>query len=200
TVETDNPSVLTIDRTSITIPAGDIAAPLQARMVGAGSANIIVSAPGYLPDTILVTSTPAYVYVSSGGTIGVNQILRTYMELDYTAVASGSRTLNIQSLSPGLLDVVTPRVELLRDTPGAEVFLRGVAPGTATVQVSGPGVTTIQFQVQVVPSSLQVLATTNIAPDGVIRTPSTPLTANGVVHEVADTVYARLRSSDPGIV
>lgn len=200
TVESDNPSVLAVDRTSLTLPAGSYGVPLQVRMVAAGSANLIVSAPGYAPDTMLITSTPAYVYVSSSGTIGVNQVLRTFMELDYTAVASGSRTLNIQSLSPGLLNVITPRIELLRDTPGAEVFLRGVAPGTATVQVSGTGVNTMQFQVQVVATELQVLATTNIPPDGVTRVASTALTANGTVYQVADTVYARLRSSNPGVV
>lgn len=200
TVESDNPSVLAVDRTSLTLPAGSYGVPLQVRMVAAGSANLIVSAPGYAPDTMLITSTPAYVYVSSSGTIGVDQVLRTFMELDYTAVASGSRTLNIQSLSPGLLNVMTPRIELLRDTPGAEVFLRGVAPGTATVQVSGTGVNTMQFQVQVVASELQVLATTNIPPDGVTRMASTALTANGTVYQVADTVYARLRSSNPSVV
>src|SRR5690606_28015054 len=132
TVESDNPAVLAVDRTSLTLPAGSYGVPLQVRMVAAGSANLIVSAQGYAPDTMLITSTPAYVYVSSSGTIGVDQVLRTFMELDYTAVASGSRTLNIQSLSPGLLSVITPRIDLLRETPGAEVFLRGVAPGTAT--------------------------------------------------------------------
>src|SRR5690606_29738239 len=76
----------------------------------------------------------------------------------------------------------------------------GVAPGSATVQVSGPGVSTMQFQVQVVTPQLRVTATTNIPPDGVTRVATTIVVANNTVYEVADTVYARLRSSNPDIV
>lgn len=200
TVASENPAVIAVDRATLTLQPGESSVPLQIRAVGPGATNVVVSAAGYAPDTLALTTYASSIYFNSGGVVGTGQFLNVYAELEYSVVESGSHTLNVQSLNPGLVDVVTPRVEFQRGTPGTQVYLRGVAPGTATIEFSGPGLTTTQFQVTVVTPLPQLSIASSVPPDGVERSVSTTLISNGWVLPVADTSYAVLRSTNPAVI
>lgn len=200
TVVSEDPAIIAVDRASVTLLPGESSVALPIRAVGAGTTNLIVSAPGYAPDTLSVSTYLSSIYTSSAGIVGVGQFLNVYTELDYSVVETGSRTVNVVSLTPGVLDVVTPRLEFERGVPGTQLYLRGVAPGTATIELSGPSLTPVQFQVQVQQPLPSMFVSSNLSPDGLLRNAITALQVNGTVLPVADTSYAVLRTSDPNVV
>lgn len=200
-VGSDNPSVAEVDRSALYFPANETSAAFNVRMMSAGTANIIISAPGHVPDTLQVgTTTPSVYYNFDTGFLGENQLLDAYVELTYEQVLTGPRTVNVQSLDSSIVQVVTPRLEIGRDYNGGTVRLRGVQSGTATIRFSGPGIATTDASITVTSTSPYLSALTSYPPDALERTVTTFIWDTFSVRPMASTVTGVLRSSDPTIV
>lgn len=202
TVTSGDPAVVVPAQPTATLRAGDSYVELPLRGVATGSTFIVVSAPGHRPDTVFAgTYTPGVQFTNYSPTLGVGQVMEHYLYLTLAAVRSGTRSISVQSLSPALLEVVTPTVQLSESSGGGTlVRLRGLAPGAALVRFSGPGISTTDLSVTVAPTTLQLFVTSNLRADGAEHPVTSAISVLGFAHPLADTTSLVLRSSNPAVV
>jgi hypothetical protein len=200
TVETGDSAVHIPLDPQVTIPAGQPYATARMSGVGLGSSFIAVSAPGHLPDTVFFGTYVPALYTGGGGTVGAGQILSKYVELDYHILQNGPRTVNVTSLNPAALQVLTPTVELGRESIGATVLFRGIAAGASTVRFTGPGIAQTDMLVAVSNLIPAMFVSPSAAPDGNQRNITSYLWDGIGQRPMADTVSLVLRSSNPAVV
>lgn len=196
----DNPAVLELDYSTVTLGAGEEQASIPVRVIGQGTGNLIVTADGYLPDTIQITGAESWIGYSNPNSVGVNQLLQVSLDVGWQSTMNGNRTLTVTSSAPGVLEVMTPVVQANRMSPYVYVYLRGVSVGTAGVTVSGTDFTTQSFNVSVGATQLVMYAQSGMNADGLARQASVALLHGATSYPLADTVTAVLRSSDPDVL
>jgi plastocyanin len=101
-----------------------------------GSAQVVFSAPGYTPDTIVVQVDSGQLQIiNAPQALGPNQVseFQTYVQLNYTTETDV--TVNLSSDNPGVLQV-TPSVVIPAGSYYAYFDITGVAIGTATISAT----------------------------------------------------------------
>lgn len=200
TITTGDSSVFVPVEEQVTLPVGESFVTTYLRGVGLGSSFFVVSAPGHLPDTVFFGTYVPAVYTGGGGSVGVGQILSKYIELDYHILQNSPRTINVTSLNPAALQVLTPTVELGREAIGATVLFKGLAVGASTVRFSGPGIADTDMLVSISAISPALFASPNATPDGAERFVSAYLWTGFELRPMADSTSLVLRSSNPAIL
>jgi len=200
TIESGDPAVFVTLDPQVTIQTGQSYATARMSGIDLGSSFIAVSAPGHLPDTVFFGTYVPALYTGGGGTVGAGQILNKYVELDYHILQNGPRTVNVTSLNPAALQVLTPTIELGRESIGATVLFKGIAAGASTVRFTGPGIAQTDMLVSVGNLIPAMFVSPTSAPDGNERSITSYLWDGINQRPMADTVSLVLRSSNPAIV
>lgn len=202
TVVTGDPAVAVPEQATVILRAGDSFQEVDIRGIALGASFMSAGAPGHTADTIFYnTFRPAVQFSSYSPSLGVDQLYDHYLFLNQRAYRAGARTINVTSLSPGVVQVMTPTVELSAGSGGGTtVRLRGVGTGAGTVQFSGPGIQTTNLSVSVNPTTLQLFAPSTLTADGLPRNITTAIRGGGATRPLADSALAILRSSNPSVL
>jgi hypothetical protein len=203
TVVSRDTSVVQVVGADGTIRAGDNTHSVPVRMVGPGSAWVVAMADAHDADSVLVSSTqePLAFYFGSPQ-VGVGQ----YEELTFR-LPSGfylygeTKQATITSTNPSIVQILTPTQQVGFEDSFITVIYEGVSPGNDTVRVTVPGHPDFDFEVTVVPAVLAMTTPfTSIDPDSVEFTAEGFVSDGFFAHPMMDSVYAKLRSSDPSVV
>jgi hypothetical protein len=201
TLVSGDPGVVVPASATVRIPAGqdDVEADLAGILLG--STFLTAEAAGHAADTVFVGAyTPAVQFNSYSPFVGVNQLYPHFLYVTSDAARSAPRRVTVQSLTPGVIEVVTETVDLMLNAGAGTAVLRGVAPGTGTVRFSGPGLFTTDLTVTVGPTQLQMFTPSTMVPDGEPRAVTSSIVYAGNVRSLADTVTAVLRSTNPSVL
>ncbi len=130
-------TVVTGDSASRVIQTGSLSTQFGFTGLKKGAAQVVFSAPGYTPDTLVVqVDTGQLQIVNLPLTLGPNQTtsFQTYVQLPYNV--SSDVTVNLSSSNPSALQVSPASVVIPAGSYYAYFDLTGVALGTATVTAS----------------------------------------------------------------
>jgi hypothetical protein len=189
-VQGDSASRVIATRTSLT--------SFQFTGLKKGSAQVVFSAPGYTPDTMVVTVDTGQVQIINPPTaLGPNQVARnqTYVQLSYTTQTDV--TVNLSSDNPGVLQV-PPSVVIPASSYYAYFDLTGVALGTATISATSPDAkpaTPVLVRVSQPKLSLGLSASAIAGADNFLSVTTTD--SLGAPRAVTDTVTVTLGSDNP---
>ena len=120
------------------IATGSSQASYQVSGLKKGSTQVVFSAQGYVPDTMVVqVDTGQLQIVNAPITIGPNQAttFQTYVQLNYTT--GSDVTVDLSSDNPGVLQV-TPSVVIPANSYYAYFDITGISLGTATISATSP--------------------------------------------------------------
>jgi plastocyanin len=139
-----DPAVAVGDSTSHTIPAGQDHRNFGFRGLKAGAVSAIFTAPGYKPDTTVITVDTAQLgFGAVPATLGVNQTAQMYVQVPFTNESPIVVTLGT---SPAGVISVPPTVTIPARAGYVYFAVNGVANGTAhvtaTAQLAKPGTST----------------------------------------------------------
>ena len=136
TLTSSDPSKVTVNRSSVYIPAGATAPWVQPQVTGVnfGNANVNASAFGLAGDTqtVRVVATllsPTSATITRGSTQNVGFVL--------SAPTPSALTLTVSSDNPGVASV-PPSVTIPANGSNAAVPVTGVAAGSTVIRVSAP--------------------------------------------------------------
>jgi adhesin/invasin len=121
---------------TIAFPAGDSIRTINVTGVAAGLANVLATATGYTPDTLLVIVLPRLLNVASG-TVSVGQSVSipvTALPRPLTAL-----TITLTSSDTTIARVTTPTLNLAANQGTVNVTVQGVAVGTVGILATAPG-------------------------------------------------------------
>ena len=196
-----DPTVATGDSTSRTIPAGQGSTNFIFRPLQAGAVSAIFTAPGYRPDTTVITVDTAQLSFSNvPTTIGVNQTAQMYVQVPFSNESPIVVTL---STSPvGFISV--PTTVTIPAGAGYVYFaVNGVSNGTAhvngTAAIARPG-SSSDIAVGSPKLQLSLSSATNVGQKstltvyafdslGTPRNPATPLAVTLVSSDPTNTVF-----------
>jgi hypothetical protein len=134
--------VLVPDSAAVRVPAGGSSVSTTWRTVGAGTAYIVATAPGYPADSSsLITVSIPVVNLTLDRSVGTGQQLTGTLSIPFGMPTGDTLFLTINNSAPGVLSM--PAVDTIR--PGfssANFTAVGTALGTAITTVSAPGFTT----------------------------------------------------------
>lgn len=203
TVRVTDPAVVAVDQSGGVFPAGATQLILPYRYVGVGSSWIVLEAANHAPDSVLVSATATGFAMPFTPTVGVGLTTTAQIFVGLLGSPVTTTTVTVTSLSPALVRVLTPQLELSRNSSTVFVKLEGLGEGTALIRVSGGPYTTTDFEVNVVAGTMTFTGfTTLLLPDPSLSVPVAGLTVAGSFNVMppADTVFAVLRSSNASIV
>ena len=201
-------SVVRLDRGTLQVASGSYTGTMRYTGGAPGSTYIVASAPGYPTDSGLVTVAAPAIYLYAGGTdLGVGSRSEDFY-VQVSNYAQGSAVpVTISSSDPNIVRVLTPSPVIPAGQTYTYASLEGRAAGTATLTVSAPGRQPVTITKTVIPSSLifssfafdTPLDVTGQPSDVVVLAGVSPGTFN-VAQQVADTVRAVLRSTNPAVL
>lgn len=202
TLRATNPAVLEFPRTTGEIARGEDQRQMLFRVIGAGSSYLVAEAPGHQSDSVLISSTNASAYTDATvRSMGVGQYQLIGVQVPYQLVQGRVQQVDVTSLDPGTLRVLTPTVYLSEGGFVTEVAIEGLAVGPGSIELTGQGLTASQVSFTVTPPKL-ILGGANlqVSPDSVERE-MVGFTSDGTyARPPMDSVFAVLRSSDPSVV
>ena len=137
-----NPSVLSLDSSSITVPAGNYYTRASWTPVAAGTARIVASAPGYTPDTsdVVTVEVPQLRIYRVPSTLGVGQRYENqYVWLPFSMPANDTAFVALNSTDPSILSISTDTVLVLPGNNNAYFTVVGAGLGTASIQAAADG-------------------------------------------------------------
>jgi hypothetical protein len=135
TLSVDNPVVLGLDTTEVSIPEGQTTVQTRVYGLAAGTTTVRGTAAGYIAGaapvlvTVQVVSMPVTLNVPYGGTASLPIQIST-------PAPPGGVDVTLVSSNPSAVAVQTPTVTILEGQQTANAILDGVAPGTATITAS----------------------------------------------------------------
>lgn len=132
-----NPGVVTLDTASASFGPVDTMRFRVLTGVSAGTAEIIASAPGFNPDTILVTGSLNLITLPTTSNVAFGQTANLPVQLALPAPAGGV-VVNVTSLDPSRVSVVTPTVSFNEGEQLKNATVSGVAVGSAAVVAENP--------------------------------------------------------------
>ena len=214
TAVSSDEAVVRISTPSQVVAAGQVGASFTVTSVGIGTARVIVTAPGYRPDTVRadVVAERLRLHAINGGalstmTVGVNQHMGTFHGAFITPSRwppTGGLTFTLTQKHPELLRLPTTSITVASPRyPGAEFDMYGLAVGTDTIIASAPGLEPAMLVVHV---TTPTYAVTGMPTEGyVVGSPSVigvhAADSLGRTHFVASPpALARVTSSDPGVL
>jgi len=196
TLTSSDTTALAPDRSTVTLPAGQVQTTVGVRMKG-GTADLTISAPGHESQTLEFGSfTQAVQFYSFNPTVGVGQLHDHYVYLSYAGM--GARSVTVTSSNPAIAEVVTPTIAV--SSSGSYVRIRGVATGTTQLQFTGPQLSPTAITVFVNPTMPYLNGFSPLPPDGLERGVGTSMREGFNNRILADTVRAVLRSSNPAVL
>ena len=141
TLTSTDPSVLTVDSATITVPAGVSFASGTFTPLGAGAARIVMTAPGYTADTTsLITVSIPQVSLNAQTTVGVGQQYSGSVSIPFGLPASTSLIVTLTNDNASAL--TTPDTLTINQFNSFRSFTAvGAALGSATLQATAPGFT-----------------------------------------------------------
>ena len=128
-----DPTVIQVDVAAQVIATRSSQTTFQFSGLKKGSAQVVFTAPGYTPDTMVVQVDSGQLQiVNPPATLGPQQSVagQTYVQLSYTT--STPVTVNLASSNPSVL-TVTPSVIIPQGTSYGYFGITGVGIGTATI-------------------------------------------------------------------
>jgi len=196
-------SVLELDETSTVIRAGEFERAITFRVVGLGDSYLVVESPGYLPDSVFIsTYTEQIQLLTVSPNAGVGQFATAQIAVSNWLRDNGAHTISVTSLNPAIARVLTPTVLITSGQFGTPIQIEGLDIGDATIRLSGAGLDDLDFTFNVYAPGLTLSgAAGSWNADSVIRTVNTfSFDGGSGTRAVMDTVVAVLRSSDPSVV
>jgi len=163
-----------------------------------GSAQVVFSAPGYTPDTMVVSvDTGQLQFINPPTALGPNQVARnqTYVQLSYTTQTDV--TVNLSSDNPAVLQVPAS-VVIPASSYYAYFDITGVALGTATLNAASPDAkpaTPVLVRVSQPKLSLGLSSSAIAGADNFVSV--TTADSLGTPRTVTDTVTVTLSSDNP---
>ncbi len=205
TVTSRDLGVIRPDFGEIRVPANDTYQNFDVEAVGAGTTWVVLSAPGHAADSVQYTVEPAGIEAESNtpnlavGTTNPNFYLYR------TGSGSGTTALSVSltSTDPSVLRVLTPTLTLSTENSYGYGRIEGMTAGTASIVASAPGIAPDTFTIQVFPPELQMGSYTfgqTIDPDSSQRSVTTYISDGQNTWYAADTVRAKLRSTNPAVL
>lgn len=137
TLFSDNPGAVALDSGTATYGPVDTTRFRILNGVSVGTANIIATAPGYIPDTLLVTGSLNLITLPTTQNVPLGQTASLPVQLAQPAPAGGV-VVNITSLDPTKVGVVTPTVTFNAGEQLKNATVSGVAIGAAAVVADNP--------------------------------------------------------------
>jgi plastocyanin len=134
-----DPTVVAVDVPTQVIATRSSQTTFQFSGLRKGSAQVVFTAAGYTPDTMVVQVDSGQLQiVNPPATLGPQQTVlgQTYVQLSYTT--STPVTVNLASSDPSVL-TVTPTVVIPQGSSYGYVEITGVGIGTATISATSPG-------------------------------------------------------------
>ncbi len=141
TLTSDSPAVLTVDSATITVPSSISFASGTFTPVAAGTARIVMTAPGYTPDTTaLITVSTPQVTLNAQTTVGVGQQYTGSVSIPFGLPASTSLIVTLTNDKASAL--TAPDTLTINQFSSFRSFVAvGAAAGIATLQATAPGFT-----------------------------------------------------------
>lgn len=198
-----NPGVVRVDRASRTAGTGETQTQHAFTAIAPGVTWLVYSAPGRGADSTQVTVFGATLDLTANfSTLGVGLVEDFYV-YGATSRRNEVRPISVTSSDPAVLEVLTPAITLGTYENNAIVRIAARSPGVATLTFASPGVDTATFVMtttlpSVVMTTFSVPAT--IDADSAMRGVSAVVATGSRSAEAADSVQARLRSTDPSVL
>ena len=142
TLSSTNPAVLVPESTTVRVPANAASVSTTWRTVGAGTAYLVASAPGYPTDSSsLLTVLVPPLNLTLDRSVGVGQRLSGTISIPFSLPAGDSLFVTLNSSNRSALTI--PVVDTIFPFGSAISFTAvGAAIGTTITSVSAPGFTT----------------------------------------------------------
>src|SRR5262249_31306698 len=191
-----DPTVAVGDSASRVIPTAQSSTSFAFRAIKAGAVNAIFTAPGYKPDTTVITVDTAQLYFGSvPGALGPNQSAQMFVAVPFTS--DSSVVVSLSTSPAGVLNV-PPTVTIPAGSGSVYFNVNGVAGGTAHVNATAAIARSgTSADIRVGQPKLQL----SLAPSPNVRQKDTlsvqPLDSLGNSRNVTAPLTITLVSSDP---
>jgi hypothetical protein len=139
TLTSTNPSVLTLDSSTVTVPSGEYSKQASWTPVSAGTARIIATAPGYDPDTtdLLTVEVPQITLSNVPSTLGVGQNTEYGdVRIPYYVADDDAVVVHLSNSNPAAVSLSVDSVLILPGSNYGRFTVVGVALGTTEIQAS----------------------------------------------------------------
>lgn len=207
TVTSLDTTVAKVETRSVTVPGGVYETTFTLRFGSVGSTKVVASSPGFIPDTLDVTSTAVSFTVNTGsGTLAVGtQLPWTVSIFSQSGDVGSPRRIQMQTRNPARTRVVVREFNITRSTFGVATFeLAGLSAGadTADFFLDDVYVQSLPFVVTTPKLLLNTGSVQALDPDSLFvwTLPAYLADSFNVARLAADTVRGTLRSSDPSVV
>jgi hypothetical protein len=144
TLASTNPAILTLDSSTVTMPAGRYSTQASWTPVSVGTAYIVATAPGYGPDTTeaITVQIPPITLSGVPSTLGVGQ-RADYLQVNIPfSMPDGDTTfVNLSNSNPSALSVSAATVMILPGRNWAQFAVVGAGVGTSQIQATATGFT-----------------------------------------------------------
>lgn len=198
---TDNPAVVLLEQETSIIPAGSATASITFQTIGPGAGWVVAEIDGIAADSVEVwtyTASPTTFTPSLGG--GVGLITPVNISIPNVIGDNGMRTLTLTSLNVGIARLLTPTLQAGGGNSNVTAYILGTGIGSTTIQVTGPGLATLNLSFNATRPATLVNTATLLPVDSIVRSAAGLLSDGFTARAPYDTVKARLRSSDPAVI
>ena len=139
TVTSDAPTIASIEAPgTVSIPEGGSAGQITVSGVSVGSTTLQANASGYLEGTLGVAVTQNLISTPATLSVAFGQTTALPVNIGPSPAPPGGLTLDVVSINPSVVEVVTPQITVPEGALSANAIVRGVSFGTVTVTVSNP--------------------------------------------------------------
>ena len=139
TVTSDAPSTASISAPgTVSIPEGGSAGQVTVNGVNVGNTTLRASAPGYMQGTVAVSVTQNLISTPATLNVAFGQSTALPVNIGPSPAPPGGLTLDVVSISPSIVEVLTPQITVPEGALSANATVRGAGFGNATVTVSNP--------------------------------------------------------------
>lgn len=203
TVTSSDTSVVRVDSAATTLAAGrSQVSGGQLRIGQPGSAQLVLAAPGHLPDTVRVTVDSAAVTVYYGvGVTGAGQLAENANYIYVPNARADTVVITATARHPEVLSMPS-RIVIPPGSTGVSFSWEGVAPGADTVVFGAPGYRSTS---RVFPVSRRLLRGRDLPAS--LATTAAPFQLDGwtvdtvgTQRPVADTVTIQMVSTDTAVL
>ena len=139
TVTSDAPSTASITAPgTASIPEGASTGQVTVNGVNVGNTTLRANAPGYLEDTLAVAVTQNLISTPATLNVAFGQSTALPVNIGPSPAPPGGLTLDVVSINPSVVEVVTPQITVPEGALSANATVRGAGLGTANVTISNP--------------------------------------------------------------
>ena len=139
TVTSDAPGIASIAAPgTVSIPGGGTAGQITVNGVSVGTTTLRATAPDYGEGTLGVAVTQNLISTPATLNVAFGQSTALPVNIGPSPAPPGGLTLDVVSINPSLVEVLTPQITVPEGALSANATVRGAGFGNATVTVSNP--------------------------------------------------------------